>query len=291
MPGLHLKPILTAERDSLAWWIDHAPLAHIHVGWLNPARWVGRPVSLQLVDSHNRTHAALVTAPDALGVAWVQAFACGRGQPPLTAWQVLWETARESLTERGVQRVWAMTSEPFFADILRAAGFQQSSEVVTLAYYGTPVDAPARPSLIALRPMRASDVPDVLALDNLAFKPPWQMDREALEATLAASAASAVALSQAQVVGYMLATESQRRLHLARLATSPGWQRQGIGRALTLYLLENAGPHAAGLLTVNTQTENFASLKLYQALGFRTGGRSVAVYTLGLGHTSPPAHT
>jgi ribosomal-protein-alanine N-acetyltransferase len=290
MSGLHLQPIPAAERDSLAWWIDHAPLAHIHVGWLNPARWVGRPVSLQLADSHGRTHAALVTAPDGLGVAWVQAFACGKGQAPQVAWPTLWDAARRALIELGVRRVWAMTSEPSFADILRAADFQQSSEVVTLTYFGKRVDPPAALPAITLRHMQTADLPAVLALDNLAFTPPWQMDREALETTFNASAVSALAVSQAEAIGYVLATQSQGRLHLARLATAPGWQRKGIGRALTLHLLQQAGRRAAGRLTVNTQIENSASLKLYHALSFRGGGRSVVVYSLNLEHSSPAAH-
>jgi len=290
MPGLHLQPILAAERDSLAWWIDHAPLAHIHVGWLNPARWVGRPVSLRLADSHGRTHAALVTAPDGLGVAWVQAFACGKGQAPQAAWKILWEAAHRALIELGVRRVWAVTSEPSFAGILRAADFHQSSEVVTLTFFGERVDPPAALPAITLRQMQVADLPAVLALDNLAFTPPWQMDREALETTLQASTVSALAFHQAEAVGYLLATQSQERLHLARLATAPRWQRKGIGRALTLHLLQQAGRQAAGHLTVNTQTENSASLMLYHALGFRGGGRSVAVYSLNLGPSSPAAH-
>ena len=288
MPGLRLQPILAAERDSLAWWIDHAPLAHIHVGWLNPAHWVGRPVSLQLADNHGRTHAALVAAPDSLGVAWVQAFACGKGQAPQVAWQALWEAARQALVELGVRRVWAMTSEASFAAILLAVGFQQSSEVVTLTYFGERADLPDAPPDIVLREMQAADLPAVLALDNLAFTPPWQMDREALETTYHASAVTALALHQAETAGYILATQSQGRLHLARLATAPGWQRKGIGRALTLHLLQQAGRQAAGHLTVNTQIENYASLKLYQALGFGGRGRPVAVYSLNLEPSMPP---
>ena len=289
MPGHHLQPILAAERDSLAWWIDHAPLAHIHVGWLNPARWVGRPVSLQLADGHGRTQAALVTAPDGLGVAWVHAFACGKGQAPPVSWQALWEPARRALIELGVRRVWAMTSEPPFAAILLGAGFEQSSEVITLTYFGERVDPPKAPPAIELREMQPADLPAVLALDNLAFTPPWQMDREALETTFPASPVRALALHQAQAVGYLLATQTQGRLHLARLATAPGWQRKGIGRALTLHLLQQAGRQAAGHLTVNTQIENLASLELYQALGFGGRGLSVAVYSLNLEPSSPLA--
>ena len=288
MPGLRLQPILAAERDSLAWWIDHAPLAHIHVGWLNPARWVGRPVSLQLADSHGRTHAAIVAAPDSLGVAWVQAFACGKGHAPQVSWQTLWEAARQALIELGVRRVWAMTSEASFAAILLAAGFQQSSEVVTLTYFGERAEPPDVLPGVELRQMQTADLPEVIALDNLAFNPPWQMDREALEATFNASAVSAVALHQAEAVGYLLATQSQGRLHLARLATAPGWQRKGIGRALTLHLLQQAGRQAAGHLTVNTQIENYASLKLYQALSFGGRGRPVTVYSLNLEPSAPP---
>ena len=184
-----------------------------------------------------------------------------------------------------------MTSEPSFAAILLAAGFEQSSEVVTLTYFGEARAMPDRPPEIELREMQAADLPAVLALDNLAFTPPWQMDREALETTFPGSPVRALALHQTEAVGYLLATQAQGRLHLARLATAPSWQRKGIGRALTLHLLQQAGRQAAGHLTVNTQIENLASLKLYQALGFGGRGRSVAVYSLNLEPSSPPART
>jgi ribosomal-protein-alanine N-acetyltransferase len=282
MHGLVLRPILAAERDSLAWWIDHAPFAHIHVGWLTPARWVGRPVSLQLVDRHDRTHAALLACPDMLQVAWVQGFACSRKLAPPEAWHTLWEAAREVLIALGISRVWAMSSESPFAAMLQSAGFRRTSEVVTLTYLGEGIPLPPPPPGISLRRLNALDLPAILALDNASFRAPWQMDREALETTFAASAIGTVAMSQEDIVGYLLATQSQGRLHLARLATAPAWQRGGIGRALTCHLLQLAKPPAVSNLTVNTQIENSASLQLYRALGFHEGGRGVPVYGLDL---------
>jgi ribosomal protein S18 acetylase RimI-like enzyme len=282
MPSLELRPILAAERDSLVWWIDHAPFVHIHVGWLNPARWVGRPVSLHLADRHGRTQAALLACPDGLRVAWIQSFACSRKLAPSAAWQTLWEAARQSLHDSGIAHVWAMSSEASFAALLLNSGFQPASEVVTLTYRGGRVLPPACPPGVTLRAMAAADVPAVLKLDQSAFQAPWQMDDEAMQATFAACAAATVAVDGEAIVGYLLATQAQGHLHLARLATAPNRQRTGVGRALTLRLIKQVHMPEVISLTVNTQTENLASLRLYRALGFREGGQTVPVYRLDL---------
>ncbi len=281
MPAPELRPILAAERDSLVWWIDHAPFAHIHVGWLNPARWVGRPVSLQLVDRHGRTQAAVLACPDGLRVAWIQSFACSRKLAPPAAWQTLLEAARKSLVDLGVARLWAMSSVASLVALLEGTGFRRASEVVTLTFRGE--NAPrSLPPGVALRAMTAADVAAVLKLDQTAFHAPWQMDQEAMQATFAASAVAIVAIEEQAIVGYLLATESQGRVHLARLAAAPSRQRRGIGRALTLRLIEQTRSPEVISLTVNTQTENLASLQLYRALGFREGGQAVPVFCLDL---------
>jgi len=68
--------------------------------------------------------------------------------------------------------------------------------------------------------------------------------------------------------------------HLARLAVRPSLQSRGLGRALVADLVQQAERHGMYRLTVNTQSDNAASLALYKKTGFRETGERYPVYQL-----------
>jgi [ribosomal protein S18]-alanine N-acetyltransferase len=81
------------------------------------------------------------------------------------------------------------------------------------------------------------------------------------------------------VVGYQIATGAGTRAHLARLAVSPSVQGRGVGRALLGDLFGRLVPNGVLRLSVNTQSDNQTSLKLYQRMGFLRTGEAYPVYT------------
>jgi ribosomal protein S18 acetylase RimI-like enzyme len=72
-----------------------------------------------------------------------------------------------------------------------------------------------------------------------------------------------------EVVGYQISTRNPKAGHLARLAVDPIYQNQGIGSALLGDVLDRFQRQGLLQVTVNTQSENQASIELYQKLGFQ----------------------
>jgi len=63
----------------------------------------------------------------------------------------------------------------------------------------------------------------------------------------------------------------------------PAVQGRGVGRALVADLIQQTGRLGLARLTVNTQSDNFTSLALYNNIGFHETGERFPVYEV-------PAH-
>ena len=87
-----------------------------------------------------------------------------------------------------------------------------------------------------------------------------------------------MAETDGQVLGYQLSTRNPLGAHLARLAVRPELQGRGMGRLLVADLIQQAERHGMYHLTVNTQSDNSASLALYKRIGFRETGERYPVY-------------
>jgi ribosomal protein S18 acetylase RimI-like enzyme len=94
------------------------------------------------------------------------------------------------------------------------------------------------------------------------------MDTDALQATLERSALAGIFRRGSRIAGYFIAIASPQGIHLARLAVDPQFQDQGIGRAMVSHLLEKFAREGAPWMTVNTQSDNSRSQKLYRSMGF-----------------------
>jgi ribosomal protein S18 acetylase RimI-like enzyme len=88
-----------------------------------------------------------------------------------------------------------------------------------------------------------------------------------------------VAESKEGIVGYQLTTGHGPRAHLARLAVHPSLQGHGVGRALLSDLFAYLTQMGTIRLSVNTQSNNKASLRLYKSMGFTRTGEEYPVYT------------
>jgi len=121
-------------------------------------------------------------------------------------------------------------------------------------------------------------LPTVAALDAAAFKPLWQNPLDALEKALS-QAISATIVEDAQgVVGYQISTQNPLGAHLARLAVRPDAHGRGIGSLIVADLIHRLKSKDIARLTVNTQSDNLASLALYRKMGFVTTGEKFPVY-------------
>ena len=187
--------------------------------------------------------------------------------------------ARRFFTGRGETLVAAISLQPWFEDLLQTGGFSTSQAIVMLERDEAPGEPPALPPDIRLRPMMYYDLPQVAEVDASGFELLWQNSLESIQLAFKQAVLASVAEADGRMIGYQLSTRNPFGVHLARLAVRPEVQRQGVGRALVADLIEQANRRGTPRLTVNTQSDNFASLSLYARLGFKNTGETYPVFT------------
>jgi ribosomal-protein-alanine N-acetyltransferase len=131
---------------------------------------------------------------------------------------------------------------------------------------------------ITVRLVRAEDLPTLAQVDQAAFAPPWQMTFSELRQAERVSAICTVALYQERIVGYQLSTLYFDGAHLARLAVLPEMQGKGIGGLLLSDVLRYFSRRGVFVMTVNTQSSNEVSQRLYMRFGFRHNGYNLPVW-------------
>jgi ribosomal protein S18 acetylase RimI-like enzyme len=141
-----------------------------------------------------------------------------------------------------------------------------------------------------LRRAHHADRPRVLAVDAAAFPSFWRLDASGLADALAATPSArfrvATEAPSGSVVGYAVTGRAGPRGYLQRLAVHPDSQRAGLGAALVVDGLRWLRRWGAKEVLVNTQEENHAAVRLYEALGFHQRPEGLAVLRLALGGAS-----
>jgi len=253
---------------------------HAHLDWLEASDLLALSPFLMIM-SQAEPAACLACPPDPPGFAWIRVFASASSLPPADAWARLWPLAAEAATRLGATIAAALSAEGWMATLLRGSGFAEANRVIFLEHQGRPA-APALPAAVRLRPYRSSDQADLLALDQQAFTGLWAYSRPVLAAALDQAAVVTVLEVDGIVAGYQLSTASALGAHLARLAVHPRLQGRGYGRLLVQDLLHKFGLRGFDRVSVNTQVDNTASLRLYRRLGFRDIGQTYPVFSVPL---------
>jgi ribosomal-protein-alanine N-acetyltransferase len=174
----------------------------------------------------------------------------------------------------------AIVLQDWFHSLLINSGFKSRQSIVMLERDGQALLDISLPSDFSIRSMLQDDLPAVAEVDAAAFVPLWQNSLSSLERAYPQAVLATMAEANGQVVGYQLSTRNPLGAHLARLAVRPELQGRGVGRALVADLIQRAERHGMYHLTVNTQSDNFASLALYRKTGFRETGERYQVYQL-----------
>lgn len=127
-----------------------------------------------------------------------------------------------------------------------------------------------------LRPMRAPDVPEVVAIESAAYQFPWSegIFRDCLRVGYVCR----VVTCGREVVGYGVMSVGAGEAHILNLCVAEGFRCRGVGRRLLLCLLERAGAAGMGEAFLEVRPSNTAAIRLYQALGFEQVGTRRGYY-------------
>lgn len=151
---------------------------------------------------------------------------------------------------------------------LQARGFESREWIVVLER--TAPEAPFPPSRTPaiIRTAHYSDLPELTALDQLAFDHIWRKSMGHLREALAKAISFKVGLVDDNLVAYEWCELYDQHAHLTRLVVHPHYQRQGIGSQMLFQAIVDALEHGAKIITLNTQETNLRSQALYQRFDF-----------------------
>lgn len=276
-----VRPADLSDHQQLSNLIFFETHLHRHLDWRSPLEWLGAPFYWALEEGRRIT-AALACPPEVDGIAWVRLFVYSGHWSPQNAWSMLWSTAKEEIARAGGATVAAIAMQPWFRSVLEASGFENRQQIVMLEWHGfaSQQSSAREADGFNIRGMKKSDLQAVTKTDHASFDPLWHNSFDTIERAYAQALYATVAEKDDEIIGYQLTTGHQQRAHLARLAVHPSLQGRGVGQALLSDLYTRLTKVGIIRLSVNTQSDNSASLSLYKKMGFNRTGEEYPVYTI-----------
>ncbi len=149
---------------------------------------------------------------------------------------------------------------------------KDAGEDVERARESGPSTAPANTPLALLyRPMRDVDLPQVLAIEEMAYEFPWTegIFRDCLRMGYHCY----VAEQGRRLVAYGILSIGAGESHLLNLCVHPHHRRRGVARKLLAFLMDKARSAGVDSLILEVRPSNTAAIQLYRSLGFNEVGR------------------
>jgi ribosomal protein S18 acetylase RimI-like enzyme len=222
--------------------------------------------------------ACLAATADPAPAAWVRV-ACLRdvSEPEATLARMLGPVS-DFLRETAVAHLAWLAIESWPNPWLPRLGFHHYCDVET--YIKNDLDLPEgrANSELTIRPVQADDIPALAAIEAAAFAPLWRHSAEALRAVQQIAFSFDVALLQGAPVGFQFSTQSEQHVHLARMTVAPQAQQQGVGSALLRHAVRAYRRRRFRYVSLNTQTDNTPSRRLYEKFGFEPSGQRYPVW-------------
>lgn len=184
--------------------------------------------------------------------------------------QHLWADYSRRLQIRGVKivEVWAGHMEE--AKVLGRLGFRLGDEMAWYRY-----DAPQPGTVDArIRPYRPEDLDTLLEIHHQTSETDWQLSRRAYEDWLK-TVDTRVLEIEGQIGGYTHFRQIEQQGLFEGLAVHPGFQRQGIAKALVQDSFNWFATRGAETIDLFVLETNEAALRLYEKTGFRRLGQQV----------------
>ncbi len=121
---------------------------------------------------------------------------------------------------------------------------------------------------LLIRRMMLADVDQVAAIERATFSAPWSKASFAREMTTNKVARYLVAEEQGRVIGFAGVHIILEEGHVTNIALTPEHRGKGLGKRLTLALMQYAANLGVDYLTLEVRCSNEKAIALYRALGF-----------------------
>ncbi len=285
MLGTRLK-ITAYERQhrsallELAW---YSQWAHKHLDWHKTSQWLDNELGHVLLAWHGDQLVGYIglSRPIA-GWSWIRLLGIRDGRMPGLVVRELCEAAEARCVELGISNIVILMITNWLPTYLRERGFSSEEDIITMSQIGNRL--PPSPKVPArIRPAEDQDLADIMMIDRLAFKTPWQLAEYDMWQAFRSAASATVATLDDELIAYQFSTRQEEIGHLARLAVHPKHRRKGIASALMHQLLGDFRNRNLTELSVNTQLSNLPSQRLYERYGFYRNGNDIELWRKRLG--------
>lgn len=128
--------------------------------------------------------------------------------------------------------------------------------------------------------LRPGYLDEILTIENEAYPEPWTrgMFRQEIRSP---QSHFFVAFLDETLVGYGGFWLVEDEAHITSITIRDGYRGQGLGRQLTMFILDYAAKVGARLATLEVRESNIPALNLYQDIGFEAVGRRKGYYNHG----------
>jgi ribosomal-protein-alanine N-acetyltransferase len=130
---------------------------------------------------------------------------------------------------------------------------------------------------IVIEKMKESDLPAVLAIENVSFPTPFTESLFRMELNLNV-AHLYVAKKESRIVGYVDFWRVGPEMHLITIAVHPEFRKLHIGSALVEFMIDNAKTHRVEHISLDVRPSNGSGMALYEKYGFRQTGLRKGYY-------------
>lgn len=258
--------------------------SHRHLDWQKPLYWLEH--GNFLVAEENGSLVAVLACPESpKGAAWVRYFCVEQASKMRKIWNLMWDVARWNLLRNSIPYAVILPQDQRLVDALNSTEANEVNSVISYKLDLLKYRMGSVNSEYSIREMRPGDLLEVEGIDRSSFELIWQLPLEELRTAFQLVEFAHVAEVKGEIVGYQFTVRSHNGCHLARLAVMPRYQGLGIGKSLVTRLVKDALIRGFDLLTVNTQSDNFASKSLYRSQGFIRTAERYPVYWLETGKT------
>lgn len=131
---------------------------------------------------------------------------------------------------------------------------------------------------VRIRKMTLDDIPVVVQLDQISFSLPWPERSFRFELTDNPASRCWVAETDGHVVGMIVGWLLVDEMHIATIATHPGYRRQGIASKLLTHTLLQSMQEGARSSFLEVRESNLAAQEMYRKFGYEQAGRRRRYY-------------
>jgi ribosomal-protein-alanine N-acetyltransferase len=271
-----LRPVRTDDLHTLQEFLEgEGCILHQHLDWHSALEWLGAQ-PFWILGKEGKIIAALACPHETSAMTWVRLFAASPQLGSFQTWNLLFQKILEVFADNPPTLIASLALKKEYTEILLQSGFQPYQFIVVLERVGKPPQF-SKPSGINLRWMQIGDLETITSLDRAAFEPLWHNSQNILTHAYQQSNYATVAEKDGCIVAYQISTNTMFNAHLARIAVQTDLQQTGIASILISDLISFFYLNGISRITVNTQSNNQASLALYQKTGFRKTGEKFSV--------------